>query len=142
MARAKDNHTQLRYGNGIHANAKSSYDNTRRQIGCQQGTHQRPFPGTGFSYAAEISELIHKLHTGLHTHNQEMTAEQAGPSKPKKPFTGPYYAYHQFNRHNTEDCRDIHALAEQMTQKKDQTSPERSRGRNYTSFRSNELHRG
>ncbi|KAL2538424.1 hypothetical protein Fot_19815 [Forsythia ovata] len=142
MARAKNNHTQQHYNHKGHANAKSSDDNMRRQTGRRQRTHQRSFPGTGSSYAAEITEAIPNLHTGLHAPNQGMAAGQAGPNKSKKPFTNSYCPYHRFYGHSTEDCRDIQALVKQRTQKKDRASSGGNRDRNSSPFWSNELRRG
>ncbi|KAL2549742.1 hypothetical protein Fot_11272 [Forsythia ovata] len=83
MAKARDNHTQQRYNHEGHANAKSSDDNARRQTGRRQRTQQCPFPGTGSNYAAEITEAIPNLHTGLHAPNQGIAAGQVGPASLK-----------------------------------------------------------
>ncbi|KAL2529192.1 hypothetical protein Fot_21793 [Forsythia ovata] len=106
MARARD-HTQQHYNHGGHMNTKSSDGWTRHHIGHRQGTHQRLFLGTRFSYSVEITEVIPNLHTGINAHNQGMPAGETGSSKSKNPFTGPYCAYNQFYGHMTEDCHDI-----------------------------------
>ncbi|KAL2508942.1 hypothetical protein Fot_32589 [Forsythia ovata] len=126
MAKARDNHTQQRYNHGGYANTKSSDDNTSRQTKHRQGTHQRPFVGTGSSYASEITEAIPNLYIGMHASNQGMAARQTYPIKSKNLFTGSYCAYYRFYRHSTEDCHDIQDLAEQRTKKKDRASSRRS----------------
>ncbi|KAL2509374.1 hypothetical protein Fot_33021 [Forsythia ovata] len=115
IARARDNHTQQRYNHGGHMNTKPSDGGIHQQTGNRQGTYHRPFPGTGSSYAAEITETIPNLHAGINVPNQGMSTGEACSSKSKKLFTGPYCAYNRFYRHRTEDCRDIQTLAEQKT---------------------------
>ncbi|KAL2557645.1 hypothetical protein Fot_02384 [Forsythia ovata] len=134
MAKVRENHTQQWYNHGGHANAKSSNDNTHRQTRRHQETRQRPFPETGSSYAAEITQTIPNLYTSLHAPNQGIAVGQTGPSKSKNPSIGTYCAHHQFYGHSTEDFCGIHALAEQITQKKDHASFGGSRSRNNSLF--------
>ncbi|KAL2558590.1 hypothetical protein Fot_03329 [Forsythia ovata] len=111
-----------RYYQEGYANAKPSGGRVNRQTGHHQGTHQRHFPWTRSSYVAEITEAIPNLHVGIHTSNPRLPTREAGSSKAKKPFSGPYSAYHRFYGHRIEDCHDIRALAEQRTQKNDHPS--------------------
>ncbi|KAL2514781.1 hypothetical protein Fot_28752 [Forsythia ovata] len=142
MARDEDNHSQQRCNHGCHTNAKPSDDRVCHQTGNRQEAHQCLSSGTGSSYAAEIMEAIPNLHIGVNAPNQGMSTGQAGSNKSKKPFTGPYCAYHIFYAHRTEDYHDIHVLAEQRTQKKDHPSFRRNRGRNNLLYWSNEQRHG
>ncbi|KAL2545781.1 hypothetical protein Fot_15014 [Forsythia ovata] len=110
--------------------------------GHYQGGHQRPFPGTGSSYAVEITKAIPNLHARMNTPNQGIiSARETGSNKLKNPFTGPYCAYYRFYGHRTEDYRNIQVLAEQRTHK-DHPSFRRNRARNKSPYRFNEMHCG
>ncbi|KAL2551847.1 hypothetical protein Fot_05466 [Forsythia ovata] len=141
MVRARDNHTQQCYNFGGHVNTKPSNGGMHHQTGHHQETHHRPFPEIESSYAAEITEAIPNLHVGVNASNQGMPAGEAGSNKTKNPFTGPYYTYYRFYRHETKDCCDIQTLAKQRTQKKDRPLSGRNRGMNNSPYRSNELRR-
>ncbi|KAL2474588.1 Uncharacterized protein Adt_35324 [Abeliophyllum distichum] len=96
MVRARDSHAQHRYNQGGQTNVKPSDRRVCHQIGLFQGGWARPFSGTGSNYAAKIMNVIPNLHTGLNALNHGPLVGKAGSSKSKSPFTGPYYAYHNF----------------------------------------------
>ncbi|KAL2553578.1 hypothetical protein Fot_07197 [Forsythia ovata] len=123
-------------------NAKPLYERACHQTGHRQGGHQRPFLGIESSHASKITEAIPNLHAMVHNPNQGVPTREARSKKSKKPFTGPYCAYHRFYGYWTEDCHDIQTLAEQRTKKKDHLSFGGNRGRNNSLFRSNEPRRG
>ncbi|KAL2493884.1 hypothetical protein Fot_37641 [Forsythia ovata] len=83
MARARDNHTQQRYNHEGQANAKSSDDIMRHQIGRSQGTHHHPFPGIGSTTQLRSLKQSQTCTLACMSLNQGMAIGQAVPANIK-----------------------------------------------------------
>ncbi|KAL2505133.1 Uncharacterized protein Adt_20754 [Abeliophyllum distichum] len=116
MAQGRDSHAQPRCNQGGQANVKPSDGVVRNQTRYRQGSSMRPFSGKGSSYTAEIVEAIINLHAKLNTPTYGKLAGKAGIIKQSiKSFIRPYFTFHKFYGHKTEECHDIQMLADQRT---------------------------